>query len=168
MRNKLKLNIKTKRSVIIAIKVLLVYIFLTACGGNEEENKTISKTKPKSMLANKSESVSPLDDKGIGPINEIQLGTIDTELVNEGKLAYEAKCTACHKVDKKYIGPSPAGILKRRSPEWVMNMILNPEEMVKKNEIAKKLFTEYNFLPMANQSLTEKEARAILEYFRTL
>ncbi len=49
-----------------------------------------------------------------------------------------------------------------------MNMILNPEEMVFKDPIAKKLLAEYNFAPMANQNLTEDQARKILEYFRTL
>ena len=78
------------------------------------------------------------------------------------------KCTACHKVDEKFIGPPPAGIMERRSPEWIMNMILNPEEMIAKDPVAIKLLAEYNFAPMANQSLTEDEARAILEYFRTL
>ena len=47
-------------------------------------------------------------------------------------------------------------------------MILNPDEMVQKNEIAKKLLMEFNGSPMANQNLTEEEARAVVEYFRTL
>jgi cytochrome c len=58
------------------------------------------------------------------------------------------------------------GVTDRRTPEWIMNMILNPEVMVAENPIAKKLLAEY-LSPMANQSLTESEARAILEYFRT-
>jgi len=47
-----------------------------------------------------------------------------------------------------------------------MNMILNPDQMIKENPIAKKLFMEY-LAPMANQNLTQDEARSILEYFRT-
>jgi hypothetical protein len=47
-----------------------------------------------------------------------------------------------------------------------MNMILDPDKMVKENPAAKQLLAEY-LSPMANQSLTETEARAILEYFRT-
>jgi len=46
-----------------------------------------------------------------------------------------------------------------------MNMILNPDGMLKDDEEAKKLLTE-SAAPMANQNLTEAEARAILEYFR--
>ena len=40
--------------------------------------------------------------------------------------------------------------------------------MVKNDPDAKALFMEFNGSPMANQSLTEEEARNVLEYFRTL
>ena len=49
-----------------------------------------------------------------------------------------------------------------------MNMILNPDVMVNEDPLAKDLLMEFNGSPMANQNLTEDEARAILEYFRTL
>jgi hypothetical protein len=49
-----------------------------------------------------------------------------------------------------------------------MNMILNPDQMVKEDPLAKKLLMEYNGSPMANQNLTEEEARAVVEYFRTI
>lgn len=75
---------------------------------------------------------------------------------------------ACHKPDKKFIGPAPKGILERRTPEWIMNMILNPEEMTQKDPLAHALLKEFNGSPMANQGLTEEEARQVLEYFRTL
>jgi mono/diheme cytochrome c family protein len=94
--------------------------------------------------------------------------TIDQAMVAAGAELYKIKCMACHKVDKKFIGPAPTGVLERRSPEWIMNMILDPEGMVQNDPIAKALMIEYNGSPMANQSLTETEARSILEYFRTL
>jgi hypothetical protein len=49
-----------------------------------------------------------------------------------------------------------------------MNMILNPEKMTQSDPIAKQLLIEANLAPMANQQLTEEQARKILEYFRTL
>lgn len=107
---------------------------------------------------------------GVGPINSSFTlpAQVDQELANSGKTIYDAKCTACHKVDKKFIGPAPKDILNRRNPSWVMNMILNPEEMVQKDPLAKQLLIAFNGSPMANQNLTEEEARAVLEYFRTL
>ncbi len=115
------------------------------------------------------EEPDPMQNKGIGPVSEVTLGeTVDQAMADHGKVVYDKMCTACHKPTEKFIGPAPKGILERRTPEWVMNMILNPEVMVKEDPIAKKLLIEYNGSPMANQNLTQEEARAVLEYFRTL
>ncbi len=114
------------------------------------------------------EKVNPMDDKGVGPVSSISLSnTIDNSMAIRGKEIFENKCTACHSIDKRKIGPMLSGVTKKRSPEWIMNMILNPEGMVKENEQARKLLMEF-LAPMANQSLHEDEARAILEYFREI
>lgn len=152
----------------ITIKSLtLIFVLaLFSCGGEKKEAVSYGKKAPEKVAA--SQRVA-LNDKGIGPITSITLAAeIDQDMAAKGKIVYEKMCTACHKVAKKHIGPSPKGILERRSPEWVMNMILNPGEMVKENELAKDLLMEFNGSPMANQNLTEEEARGILEYFRTL
>jgi len=60
------------------------------------------------------------------------------------------------------------GLFERRSPEWVMNMLLNPTEMLKQDPTAIALLKEYNNVMMINQNLTQEEARAITEYLRTL
>lgn len=144
------------------LKVLVLAIvvaFVTSCGGGEK--KAESNSESKEVVA-----VDPMQDKGVGPIKSITLGEIDEALATEGKALFASKCSACHKISKRFVGPPLAGVTERRTPEWIMNMILNPEVMVVENEEAKKLLAEY-LSPMANQSLTEDEARAILEYFRT-
>ena len=108
-----------------------------------------------------------LSDKGVGPISKVDLAEIDNALVATGKNLFDIKCSACHKVEKRFVGPAIRGVIQRRSPEWIMNMILDPDRMIKENPAAKQLLAEY-LAPMANQSLTQNEARAILEYFRTL
>ena len=161
------------------IKLSLIFFFsltLSSCG--EEDKKTkrekvkIGKTDKKTTkkAVKKEAAVTyDLNNKGIGPIKSVSLGeTVDQEMAAKGGAVYKAKCTACHKIGKKFIGPPPNGIFEKRSPEWIMNMILNPDEMVKKDPIAKALLMEFNGSPMANQNLTEEEARQILEYFRTL
>ena len=60
------------------------------------------------------------------------------------------------------------GILERRSPEWVMNMILDPQLMVEEDRCAKDLLVEFNGAAMSNQNLTVEQTRSLLEYFRTL
>ena len=152
-----------KPRIIIAIVFsLLIY---TNCGDSNKPKKESTKEK---ILRQQKERTDPLKDKGIGPISSITLGELNIDMAQEGENIFKSKCSACHHPTEKIIGPAPKDILKRRSPEWVMNMILNPNEMVEKNPIAKKLLKEYNGSPMINQNLTEKETRAILEYFRTL
>lgn len=156
------------KSLLLKCSMFLLFIFAAGCSGDKPEPTAggADKPKPKSMLA---EEANPLEDKGIGPITSVEMGaTVDQALAEKGRGVYEKMCTACHKPTEKFIGPAPKGVLERRSPEWVMNMILNPEQMVKENPIAKKLFMEFNGSPMANQHLTQEEARAVLEYFRTL
>ncbi|MCB9032314.1 MAG: cytochrome c [Chitinophagales bacterium] len=104
-------------------------------------------------------------DKGVGPITSLSLEDINETMAHEGEELFTTKCSACHKIDKRFVGPALAGVTERRAPEWIMNMILNPEVMVEQNEAAKALLAEY-LSPMANQNLTEEEARKILEYFR--
>ena len=160
-----------KKENFLIVTVLL--FVMTACGGGGQSRVD----KIKEQAANKAPEPMSLEeaekgwasDYGIGPISSFELpAEVDNELVANGKEIYEAKCTACHKIDKQFIGPEPKGIMTRRTPAWIMNMILNPEEMVQKNAIAKQLLIKFNMSPMANQNLTEEEARAVLEYFRTL
>ena len=146
----------------------LAILFLASCGGGSSEESDESSEAPKSMLAEEAPS-DPMENKGIGPIKSLTLDAeVDAEMASAGQVVYEQMCTACHKAEKNFIGPAPKGIMERRSPEWVMNMILNPEEMIMNDPIAKDLLMEFNGAPMANQNLTEEQARQVLEYFRTL
>lgn len=108
------------------------------------------------------------ENKGLGPISKVELGEFDENMAKKGKTTFSIYCSACHKEKEEYIGPPPWGIMSRRSPEWIMNMILNTEEMLEKDPDAKALFIKYNQNSMANMGLSEKQAREVLEYFRTL
>ena len=154
-------------------KALLISlpILLSSCGGDDSAKKEIKD--PVKKVEKKAETVAETSgpNYGIGPIakGDVTLGdAIDTAMAEQGKEVYAKMCTACHKPEKKFIGPAPKGVLSRRTPEWVMNMILNPEQMVKEDATAKALLMEFNGAPMANQNLTKEQARQVLEYFRTL
>ncbi len=166
--------------VIVKSSAFFLLALLISCGGKEEKKKEgfqvqrqksateKVETQPEVNTVKASERID-LSNKGVGPVKSLTLSDdIDAALSEEGKAVFEQMCLACHRVGKKFIGPAPNGILERRSPEWVMNMILNPEVMVKEDPLAKELLMEFNGSPMANQGLTEEQARAVLEYFRTL
>lgn len=106
------------------------------------------------------------DEIGIGPVKSVTLGAIDNNLVEKGRQIFDMKCIACHKFDSKLVGPPLKDITKRRKSEWIMNMILNPEQMTKEDPTAKQLFGQY-LTQMTFQDVTQDDARAILEYFRS-
>lgn len=104
-------------------------------------------------------------DKGVGPVKELKLEPLSSGLAAKGKAVFTAKCSACHKFEERYVGPALQGITQRRAPEWVMNMILNPAEMLQSNETAQELLAEF-LTPMPFQNITQDEARSVYEYFR--
>ena len=104
--------------------------------------------------------------KGVGPISHVDLGALDEALAAKGAKTFSGTCSACHKMDVRYVGPALAGVTKRRSPEWIMNMIMNPTGMTQEDPTAKALLAEY--MTQMSVSATEEDARALLEYFRKL
>ncbi|MEQ3656576.1 MAG: cytochrome c [Dokdonia sp.] len=161
------------------IAMLVTLGLLISCGGKEEKKKEKftyerkpkvekKKEEPKSDVVPASKRIT-LDNKGVGKIKELKLpATIDNAMVERGAALFKTNCTACHKTNKRFIGPNPTGIMERRSPEWIMNMILDPKLMTEEDQCAKDLLVEFNGAAMANQNMTEEQARDILEYFRTL
>ncbi|KAA5539983.1 c-type cytochrome [Adhaeribacter rhizoryzae] len=143
--------------------------FLVSCssGGNENNAQNDQESASTESPAATANAPAADEGKGVGPVKTVDLGTgIDQALADKGKAVFESKCTACHKFGDRYVGPDLAGVTERRKPEWVMNMVLNPEEMVQQDPTAKELLGEF-MTQMPNQNLTEEEARAVLEYFRT-
>ncbi len=156
------------------IAVLALATLMISCGEKKEEKKEgfeMNRTKKEEKDTKKAAGVPvDLDNKGIGPIKSLALNdAVDTALAEKGKALFAAKvCNSCHMVDQRLIGPALKDVTKRRSPEWIMNMMLNPTEMLKKDPIAKALLVEYNNAVMLDQKLTEEEAKTILEYLRTI
>ncbi len=112
---------------------------------------------------------SNLKDKGIGPIKEVKLGPIDQKLVDKGSNLFDTKCSPCHNIDDVNLAPPLRGITKALSPEFIMNYLMNTTEMQKKDPYVLKLIQDWKTVPiMKDQKLTKKEARAVLEYLRTV
>lgn len=107
------------------------------------------------------------NSKGIGTVKEIKLESIDATLAEKGKGLFDTKCVACHKFDMKLIGPPLKGITSRRTPEWTMNMMLNPIEMAQTDTIAKSVF-EVLKVQIVPQGLNQDDARSIFEYLRQM
>jgi len=142
--------------------LLTLALALAACGEREKDHG-----EGKEAREEHSELSAFELENGIGPVKEkIELGALDQALADKGKAVFEVKCSMCHKMDTLYIGPALGEVTGRRTPAYIMNMILNPQEMVERHPVAKQLLAE-RMTFMANQNLTREEARAVLEYLRT-
>lgn len=154
----------------LIILTIAAGMLLAGCGGNGDSGQAESTAPPATPEKTESTAATaadPMDNKGIGPVSEVELGPVDAALAGEGQEIFESLCTACHKMDKRYIGPSLLEVTSRRSPEWIMNMIMNPTVMVQEDPIAKDLLAEY-LSPMADQNISREQARKLLEYFRSV
>jgi mono/diheme cytochrome c family protein len=130
---------------------LFTSLMIVSCGGDKTEESPASNA----------------GSKGIGPVKSVTLGSLDQAMVDRGKKQFEAKCSACHKFEEKVVGPALQDVTLRRTPEWIMNMILNPIEMTQKDPIGQELLGEH-LTQMTFQNIKEEEAREILEYFRKM
>lgn len=101
-------------------------------------------------------------------VQHVSVGdNIDNAMANKGEKIFQEKCGACHKYDTRLVGPPLGEVTKRRSPEFIMSQILDPEKMLANNDTIKALLAKY-LTPMANQHLSHEEARAVLEHLRSV
>ncbi len=142
------------------LSLVLPLLLLSGCGGKPD-------AAPAAQAAVPGSDLTPFQlEHGIGPVTEvIQLGPVDEHMAEEGEKLFTAKCSACHKMTDKYVGPPLGDVTSRRSAAFVMNQILNPEEMYTRHPEVRKLLAEY-MTQMPNQAVTRDEARKIVEYLR--
>lgn len=145
------------------LALALGLLALTACGGKPDAAPPAAQAP-----AAPGSDLTPFQlEHGIGPVTEaIQLGPVDEEMAEDGEKIFTAKCSACHKMTEKYVGPPLGDVTVRRTPAFIMNQILNPEGMYTKHPEVRKLLAEY-MTQMPNQAVTQEEARKIVEYLRT-
>lgn len=164
------------------IKNLLLFIplsFFLACQGpyHKDEKKPIKIGIQELASADEAEAeedegesiidLPSLDNKGVGPIENVEISDeIDQGMAAAGEETFGMFCAACHKMEQRTVGPALGNVMNLRSPEWVMNMILEPGQMVQEDPVAIALLEEY-VAPMADMGLSEEEAREVVEYLRT-
>ena len=146
-----------------SLALLLATALLGGCGGGDaapaadNSGSAVPATAPLSAIEL---------EQGLGPIRDLDLDPVDEALAETGRVAFLTKCSACHKIEERYVAPMLGDVLERRRPEFVMNMILNATEMVARHPEIKALLAEY-FTPMPVQVTDQDEARSILEYLRS-
>lgn len=67
--------------------------------------------------------------------------------------------------EERLVGPGWKGVTTRNTPHWIMNFITNPDPMIEKDPKVQAQL-ELCLVRMPNQSLTDTDAREILEFMR--
>lgn len=152
-----------KKNILFLFIVISILVF--ACGESQKEE---SESSSKNEKIAKIYGITVFElENGIGPIKEkLNIGPVDPSKAAEGKKIYDNKCSQCHKLDEKYTGPALRNVTKRRTPEYIVNNILNPEEMANKHPEAKKLVA-IHATKMTFQNVTKEDALKILDYLRS-
>lgn len=139
--------------------IFMVVVFFYSCADHDTSTKNNGISEFESRF---------YSGKGVGPVKNLVLSeSIDTAMSEAGSELFQAKCIACHHTgNERKIGPGLGNITGRRTPEWIMNQILNPLEMAQKDSLTRELLSIY-LTQMTPMDLSEKEARAVLEFLRT-
>ncbi len=153
---------------IIFFSFAIAALFVASCG--DSGNKTAedaTTSQPESMVNTDASSYDPKRGEGKFTAENVSVGaTIDDKMAEAGASVQAVKCGSCHKTtEEKLVGPGWKGVTKRRTPEWIMNFITNPDPMIDKDpEVQSQL--EICLVRMPNQSLTDDDARNLLEFMR--
>ena len=149
----------------IALLIIGGFMF-TSCSSDNNQQARNEDGSANEEITLAEDEVPEDNGLGIGPVKTVDVASFDAALAEKGKTIFEGKCSACHQLsEQKIVGPGLKGVTEKRKPEWIMNMILNPEEMTKKDPTAKKLLAEH-LTQMTNQDISEPDARALLEFMR--
>lgn len=143
--------------------LLLISILAMGCSGGSGDA-----TPDRSSNGNGQAELTEWELKhGFGPIKEpVELTPeLDPDLLAKGTQIFNTKCTACHERHQRFVGPPYGDVLDRRTPEFVMNFILNPGENARRHPIGQEMLAEF-LTVMPFQNVSPEDARAILEYFR--
>ena len=83
-----------------------------------------------------------------------------------GKALFNANCAACHKMDKKAVGPALRGVAQKYETEWLYKWIKNSQGFIKSGDAqAVALFEQYNKSVMTSfPALSNSDIDNILAY----
>ncbi len=92
-----------------------------------------------------------------------------TEQEQLGKSLFNSNCAACHKLNRKAVGPALAGVTDKYEREWLYPWIKNSAAMIAAGDPrAVAIYNEYNQSNMnAFPLLSDEEIEAILVYTDT-
>ena len=95
-----------------------------------------------------------------------QAAAQDDAAIQAGKKLFNANCAACHKLNKRAVGPALKGVSAKYDKEWLYSWIKNSTAMVKSGDAqAVAIYEEYNGSVMTSfTQLSNEDIDNIITY----
>lgn len=86
----------------------------------------------------------------------------------EGEKIFKQNCTACHKMDKKVVGPALQNVVEEQGADWVYSWVKNNQSLRESGDShANEVYEEYNGSVMpAYEYLGDDGLNNIVEYLK--
>ncbi len=156
------------KKILFAFTFCTSIVFFAGCNSNPTKDD-FSTEEQTTETPTSTENGNPSYDpkRGEGKFTKIDVAaTLDVAMATSGEKVSGVKCSSCHKMtDEKLVGPGWKGVTTRRTPEWIMNFITNTDAMIDKDPAAQAQL-EICLVRMPNQSLSDDDARHLLEFMR--
>ncbi len=147
------------QQLIRILLLLLMALMYTGCGNGEERDAEPARDEAPELTEFELEH-------GIGPVTErLDIGDLNVERARRGAEIFDLRCTACHRMDRRFVGPPLGAVTEARSPEFIINFILNPEEMTNRHPVGQALLQEYMTI-MPYQNVSKEQAIEIVDFLR--
>ena len=87
---------------------------------------------------------------------------------DHGKTIFNARCGACHAVNKVVVGPSLGGVDQRHPIEWIIGIVHSSQGMIRKGDKdATALFEKFNKVTMPDHpDLSEEDIKHVVAYIK--
>ena len=88
---------------------------------------------------------------------------------DEGKSIFTTRCTACHAIDKRVVGPALMNVDQRHDEKWIISFVHSSQTVIKSGDTAAvALFKNFNSTIMPDHpDLSEENIKSILEYIKS-
>jgi cytochrome c551/c552 len=85
-----------------------------------------------------------------------------------GKNTFQSRCTACHAILSKLVGPALKDVDKRHDEKWILNFVHSSQSLVKKGDpVAVKLFNENGNIVMPDHAdLSDADILNVIAYIK--
>lgn len=153
--------------LIIIFSAFFLSILVSCGGGASNESESSERSESTESSSASSDDYDPTRGEGKWTADNVNVTpALNADLAATGEKVTNVKCASCHKMtDERLVGPGWKGVTSRHKPEWIMNFITNPDPMIDKDPKVQAQL-ELCLVRMPNQSLTDDDARSILEYMR--